>query len=628
MTSRIPSLLHLPPFFISRLAVILALLLVVAHPALAQDVTYSTGQTAAGTITNNVPDTLTFESDASTGSAVITNNSGLYFTGTSTATGTALTNGTTGTIDLSAHNGSLAIGSLGGSGTVLLGANNLAVGALGVANVNLSFGGAISGTGGSLTKTGPGYVTLTGANTYTGGTTVSSGTLRVNAAAGTGGTLGTGNVSVASGAYLYLRGDYVAPGFAISNVGNVFFTDTASAGSAAITSSNALIFYDSSSAGSATITNTATGSLNFQNTSTAGSAVVTNNHFMTVSATASAGSATITNYGSLNFYGPSIGAATVVNNSSLAFFDGVGTATGTSTVTNNASLFFLNSGTAPTTAVTNGATGGIALFALTAPGAAIGSLAGGGTVDLSSKTLTVGALNTSTTYSGAITGAGSFVKTGTGTLTLAGAATYTGTTTVDAGTLVLSATGTLANTSVITVNDGATFDVSAQPGFTLGIGKTLGGAGSIEGLVTISSGAHLAPGNSPGALTFNDGLTLSNGAILDFALGTASDTIRVSGGTLTGPASGTITINLSDSGDFTAGTYDFIDASGATLTSIDGTSFELGTVIAGYDFTFVQSGNLFQLVAVTTAVPEPSTCAIIASFACLALAAWRKRRRG
>lgn len=57
--------------------------------------------------------------------------------------------------------------------------------------------GRLSGTG-SLTKTGPGLVTLQAANTYTGGTMVSNGTLSVTSA----GKLGTGDVSVAAGATL------------------------------------------------------------------------------------------------------------------------------------------------------------------------------------------------------------------------------------------------------------------------------------------------------------------------------------------------------------------------------------------------------------------------------------------
>ncbi|MBC8039298.1 MAG: autotransporter-associated beta strand repeat-containing protein [Opitutaceae bacterium] len=233
------------------------------------------------------------------------------------------------------------------------------------------------------------------------------------------------------------------------------------------------------------------------------------------------------------------------------------------------------------------------------------------------------------TISGAIseTVPSSVTLVGPATVTFSGTNTYTGATTINAGTLVLAATGSIANSTTINVASGATFNVSAVDHFTLASGQTLSGSGSIVGQLTVGSGAHLAPGNSPGTITFTGGLTLEADAILDFQLGTTSDLILVSGGTLTGPSDGTITVNLSNSGGFTAGTYTLIDATGATLTSIGATSLDLGTTIAGYDFAFTQSGNLFQLVATASAVPEPSTCAALAGLFALTWTAFTRRRR-
>lgn len=68
-----------------------------------------------------------------------------------------------------------------------------------------------------------------------------------------------------------------------------------------------------------------------------------------------------------------------------------------------------------------------------------GSLAGGGTLALGTRTLTVGSDNTDSTFSGLITGTASLNKTGTGRLTLLNNVSgFTGTTTVSGGVLRLA----------------------------------------------------------------------------------------------------------------------------------------------------------------------------------------------
>ena len=62
-------------------------------------------------------------------------------------------------------------------GNINLGGSELTVGGLGE---NATLSGIISGMDGSLVKTGPAALTLTGSNTYTGQTTVEQGTLIVN----------------------------------------------------------------------------------------------------------------------------------------------------------------------------------------------------------------------------------------------------------------------------------------------------------------------------------------------------------------------------------------------------------------------------------------------------------------
>src|SRR6266568_1910507 len=108
---------------------------------------------------------------------------------------------TDGFLDISFHNApGVAIGSIEGSGAVFLGANKLTVGSnkrsttfSGV----MQDGGDAGGTGGSLTKTGKGKLSLTNANTYTGGTTVTKRTLLVKNT--TGSATGSGAVHVNAG---------------------------------------------------------------------------------------------------------------------------------------------------------------------------------------------------------------------------------------------------------------------------------------------------------------------------------------------------------------------------------------------------------------------------------------------
>ena len=87
--------------------------------------------------------------------------------------------------------------------------------------------------------------------------------------------------------------------------------------------------------------------------------------------------------------------------------------------------------------VVSGATLDLASFNQT-----IGSLAGTGGVTLGSATLTTGNDNTSTIFSGTISGAGGLTKIGSGTLLLTGANTYAGPTNINAG--ILDVNGSLS----------------------------------------------------------------------------------------------------------------------------------------------------------------------------------------
>src|SRR5262249_28341800 len=179
---------------------------VVFHFGTAGDATFiNDGATASGGIAG---ETL-FNDTGDADNAILIANGGLNGgDGGSIQFATASTGGTAqvqvfgnGNLDISRHDApGVTTGSIEGNGAVFLGANNLTVG---TNNLNKTFSGRIQdggingGTGGSLSKTGTGKLTLSTASTHTGGTTISKGTFVTRNP--TGSATGTGAVRVNSG---------------------------------------------------------------------------------------------------------------------------------------------------------------------------------------------------------------------------------------------------------------------------------------------------------------------------------------------------------------------------------------------------------------------------------------------
>jgi outer membrane autotransporter protein len=176
----------------------------------------------------------------------------------------------------------------------------------------------------------------------------------------------------------------------------------------------------------------------------------------------------------------------------------------------------------------------------------IGSLAGAGSVTLGAATLTTGNDNTSTTFSGTLSGTGGLAKIGIGALTLSGISSYSGTTAANAGTLIVN--GSIAS-SAVTVNSGA----------------TLSGTGTVGGL-TINNGGTFAPGNSPGTMTVAGNLAFQSGAlyVVQINSSTASST------NVTGSAAlaGTVQAAFA-AGSYATRTYTILSAVGG----LGGTTF-------------------------------------------------------
>ncbi|WP_144277149.1 autotransporter-associated beta strand repeat-containing protein, partial [Chlorobium sp. KB01] len=147
------------------------------------------------------------------------------YTGATTISGGTLALDATGTIALSSgvsNEGVFTIAaaktidSITGSGSTSIGgAFALTIGD--VSNTSSTYAGAISGTGGILTKAGTGTLTLSGANSYTGATNIGAGVLRAahNTALGT----TAGGTTVSTGAALELAGGITIAAEALSLTG-------------------------------------------------------------------------------------------------------------------------------------------------------------------------------------------------------------------------------------------------------------------------------------------------------------------------------------------------------------------------------------------------------------------------
>jgi autotransporter-associated beta strand protein len=205
------------------------------------------------------------------------------------------------------------------------------------------------------------------------------------------------------------------------------------------------------------------------------------------------------------------GGVTLVNG--VTQLSGVNTYSGITTIDAGAELDVLNSGNLANSTV-DVLAGGSFSIAGTNSGASIASLQGSGSVNVggSAQTLTLG--NASDTFSGVIGGYGALKLSG-GTEILTGTNTYQGLTSIDSGTLALSGNGSIASSSGVTVNGGATLDISGSNGVSI---TTLTGNGNVNlgaqtlTLTNANGGAFNGAIDGSGGLTLNSGsLTLSGG---------------------------------------------------------------------------------------------------------------------
>jgi len=477
-------------------------------------------------------------------------------------TGNLAING--GTLDLNGN--SLTVGLLSGvggvitsaTGSITLTANSATSGTFG-ASIQQSGSGTVA-----FVKQGSGTLTMTGANNnYKGATTVSGGTLSV-ATKMLYPNLAWANIvtTINGGATLVVGGWGDA---STSGIGQVSFN------AANVILDNGTIRYVGGTdggnldrlftigAGGATLdaaggTNTFT--LNYGRYGTVGSAA--------------GGTLTLTgsSNGVMNEYIPGTGGL-VKSGNGIWTLSYTNSYTGDTLVNGGTLVLGVGGAIAGSTFNTQtGSVGSLSFGALTS--ATFGGLKGSNGLALSNTAsaavaLTVGGNNQSTTFAGALSGAGSLIKTGNGALILTGSNAYSGATTISSGTLQVgdgATDGSIVGSSGITDNSALVYNllgnqiyanaISGSGSLTKSGGGLLAltGSNAYTGAITITGGT-LQIGNGVGgsiapasAVTVNSGCTL----VLDLAnsgtFGSYITTIGNNGGAVViANASGTNTFS-------------------------------------------------------------------------------------
>ncbi|NBW95775.1 MAG: hypothetical protein EBR28_03350 [Planctomycetia bacterium] len=404
--------------------------------------------------------------------------------------------------------GQLRLGAGGAAGSVAGGVQLLAAGSSLVIDRadDLTIANAVSGSGG-LFKEGGNTVTLTGSSSYTGGTTLFAGTVVV----GDGGTRGaiaaTGPLDLSAGTVLaFDRSDDVRLSGAVTGdgtlaqrgLGTLALSQAGGLGNVAVRVEAGVVNLDRGGAslvgllGAGNAVQLAGGTLELtgdsgENTKLTGvSITVEADSTLAINRSGAAGDHVTTGFN----------VPIAIGNGSTLTFDYRGAFSssslpvvrykGTTTYTGTVAL-----DGAASVGVTN-SSGGTAEVVFAAP-----VVDGGNGYDLT--------------------------KVGAERLTLAAANTYGGDTIVNEGTLALGAAGSIADSPLVAVAAGATFDVSARAAaYAVPGTQTIRGAGTVAGAIAVGSGATLEPGNGIGVLSVTQGVTWASGGDLNWQISDAT----------------------------------------------------------------------------------------------------------
>ena len=356
------------------------------------------------------------------------------------------------------------------------------------------FSGVISSTGGGLTKTGTGTLTLSGANTYGGDTTISAGTVKLGAAGTIPDGSGKGNVSVTGALDLNTFSETIN---GLSGAGTV---DTVAGGTPTLTAGA----NDQTSTFSGVIQNT-TGTLALTKTG-AGTLTLTGANTYTGTTTISAGTLQVGNGGSSG----SLGTGSVTDNSALTF-NRSGSVTVGNAISGSGSLTQAGSGTLILTGGNSYGATTISTGTLqVGNGGSSGSLGTGSVTDNSALTFN---RTDTVTVGNAIGGSGTLTQMGSGTLILGGANTYTGDTRVSSGTLRVNNSLALQN---------STADMNGSDSGTLDLNNLSATFGGLKGSRDLALGSGtISIGNNGQSTTYSG------------ALGDAGALTKIGAGTLT-----------------------------------------------------------------------------------------------
>ena len=452
--------------------------------------------------------------------------------------------------------------------------------------------GTIAGTGGiTVSSSGTGVLTLSGANTFTNGFTLNSGTVQVGVD-----SVGSDSTHITSSAF--------GTGSAIALNGGTLTSD----GSAARTIYQGL----SGLAGTVTLGDaTNNGALTFASAGTlTGDLTLTVNSPVTFSSAIGGAGFGITESGSgtLTFSG----ANTFTNGFTLnsgtvqVGVDSVGSDSThiTSSAFGTGSAIALNGGTLTSDGSAartiyqglSGLAGTVTLGDATNNGALTFASAGTLTGDL---TLTV---NSPVTFSSAIGGAGfGITESGSGTLTFSGANTFTNGFTLNSGTVQVGVDSVGSDSTHITSSAFGTGSAIALNGGTL----TSDGSAArtiYQGLSGLAGTVTLGDATNNGALTFASAgtltgdltLTVNSPVTFSSAIGGAGFGITESGsGTLTFSGANTFTNGFTlNSGTVQVG----VDSVGSDSTHITSSAFGTGSAIALNGGTLTSDGSAARTI--------------------------------